>query len=117
MLTIQRNEISDAILCLSLEGKILSDTDNELLLATVAEKLAEVKGKLFIDLEALSHINSSGLNALIKLMTKARIQGGDLVLCGLQGTTKKLFEIAKMDEVFRIVEDFDQAKNIFNQQK
>jgi anti-anti-sigma regulatory factor len=51
----------------------------------------------------------------MRTLTKARILGGDLVLLRIEGNVKKIFEIAKLDEVYTIHTNKEEALNHFKQ--
>ena len=73
---------------------------------------AAVKAKprnLVIDMGNVSYIDSSGLAVLIEAMQKVEKYGGKFALAGLQENVKPIFEIARLDQVFRIHPDVDSA--------
>lgn len=109
--------VSNDVLIISLKGKILDDTQLDELLGTVEDQLTAVGGKAVFDLSELDYINSSGINFCIRLLTKARVHGGDLVLCGIHGKVKTIVEIAKMDEVFKTTDSLDEAIQFFKTTK
>jgi anti-anti-sigma regulatory factor len=45
----------------------------------------------------------------MRTLTKARIMNGDLALIHLNGNVKKIFEIAKLDEVYTIYTEEEKA--------
>ncbi len=73
---------------------------------------AAVKDKpsnLVVDLSRVSYIDSSGLAVLIEAMQNVDKYGGKFALVGLQENVKPIFEIAKLDQVFRIFPDAEAA--------
>lgn len=94
----------------SFEGKILSEAD----LTLANEALAtNTNWKIIFDLSLLSHTNSSGIAFLVKTMTRARVNKGDVVLINPNEGLNRLFEITKMHEVFTILDSFEVAVNYF----
>jgi anti-sigma B factor antagonist len=65
--------------------------------------------QLVIDLSGVSYIDSSGLAVLIEGMQSVAAYGGKFALAGLQETVRPIFEIARLDQVFRIFPDVDAA--------
>lgn len=65
--------------------------------------------KLVIDLGGVPYMDSSGVATLVEAMQKARSSGGQLILCCLQEKVRSIFEIARLDMVFTIVESPEQA--------
>jgi anti-anti-sigma factor len=99
-----------AVPLLSLVGKITSDGDVQQLQEDPKIQISN----LIIDLSACTHINSSGINFLIRNLTRCRVLGGELVLVGVQGNVKKLFELAKIDGLFTVYETKEDSINHFN---
>lgn len=64
---------------------------------------------LVVDLSRVSYIDSSGLAVLIQTMQHVEEYGGKFALVGLQENVRSIFEIARLDQVFRIFPDVDAA--------
>jgi len=109
--------IIENVLLISLKGKVLEDGILKDLLKQVEKYLSKTNGKVILNLTNLDYINSTGINFFIKLLTKARVQGGDLVFYGITGSVKTIVHISKMDEVFTIVESYEDALEIFKSTK
>jgi anti-anti-sigma factor len=86
----------------SLTGQLLLvETANQLV--EKVEQDLERNQRLFImDLKGLDHVNSSGLNSLLRTFTKIRNKGGESVIINPSPSVKKLLEISKLNTVFRI---------------
>lgn len=65
--------------------------------------------RLIVDLNQVPYMDSSGVATLVEAMQVARRYGGALVLCCLQDRVRSIFEIARLDSVFRIVGSFEEA--------
>lgn len=61
--------------------------------------------KVVIDLSAVSYIDSSGLAVFIEAMQRVMTYGGSFAICGLQENVRHIFNIARLDQVFRIYPD------------
>lgn len=110
-LTIELHKV-DQISIFELKGRILSDSD----LVEPNKLLNSLKDwNIVFDLTQLTHTNSSGIAFMVKSMTRARINNGDVVLVSPNSGLSKLFEITKMHEVFTICDSLDDAKNHFKQ--
>ena len=57
---------------------------------------------IVIDLAAVAYVDSSGLALFIDALQRVQAYGGQLVLSGLRDNVKMVFEIARLDQVFRI---------------
>lgn len=99
----------------SFEGKIISQSDIDELNVKIGNAGTELHTNLIFDFGKLTHINSTGINFIIRSLTRSRINNGDLVLCSIIGNVKTLFEIAKVNEIFSIYEDVSEAINHFKQ--
>jgi anti-sigma B factor antagonist len=75
-------------------------------LNAVIEKKPE---RVVIDLSDVTYIDSAGLAALIQAMQKVEAYGGRFSLAGLQEAVRSIFEISRLDQVFRIFPDTDTA--------
>lgn len=64
---------------------------------------------LVIDLANVSYMDSSGVATLVEAMQISRRNSGSMVLAGLQDKVRSIFEIARLDTVFRIVPSTDEA--------
>jgi anti-sigma B factor antagonist len=77
--------------------------------ATLNAALKEQPRTLVVDLARVSYIDSSGLAVLIETMQNVEKYGGKFALAGLQQNVKPIFEIARLDQVFRIFPNVDSA--------
>ena len=94
--------IDDPVIVYSLNGKITSEDDLEAAEAEVFQNLNKNYYRIVFDLRNLTHTNSVGISFFMRTLTKARIMNGELVLAAIDGNVKKIFEIAKLDEVYTI---------------
>ncbi len=65
--------------------------------------------RLIIDLASVPYMDSSGVATLVEALQIARKQCGNIVLCNLQDRVRSIFEIARLDMVFNIVSNLDDA--------
>lgn len=98
----------------ALKGNLIGETDGLSITESVSDQLAEGKRNFIIDLSQLQHINSSGLGVLITLLTKARKVGGELILAQPSSYIKNLLLITKLDTIFQIYPNIEEAKNSYN---
>jgi anti-sigma B factor antagonist len=75
----------------------------------VLEQLESGDRKFVIDFANTGYIDSSGLGVLVSLSKKIREQGGELRLSSLNEDLRTLFELTKLDTLFRIADDKDEA--------
>ena len=77
--------------------------------ASMKSMLGEKPPQFVVDLSRVSYIDSSGLAVLIEGMQNVTSYGGKFALAGLQESVRPIFEIARLDQVFRIFPDVDAA--------
>lgn len=75
----------------------------------ILEVIAEKPAKVMIDLSTMTYIDSSGLATLLEAMQGVEGYGGKLYLVAMQKSVRPIFEISKLDEVFRIADSVDAA--------
>ena len=93
---------------LPLQGEI--DLHVSPAVAAALRSMIEKKPKwLIVDLANVSYIDSSGLAALIEGMQNVQGYGGAFALASLQEPVRTIFEIARLDQVFRIYPDVNAA--------
>ena len=70
----------------------------------VLEELERGERKFVIDFSRTGYIDSSGIGALVTLVRKVRAQGGELRVTNLNEELTMLFELTKLDVLFRMGE-------------
>ncbi|RFC55250.1 STAS domain-containing protein [Brumimicrobium aurantiacum] len=107
-------EIESSVCCLIFSGTILSQNEAIEAVDLVEEKIHEGFKNFIIDLKDLKQINSSGLNLLLRMFTRIRNKGGELILTNANKTVSTLFKISKLNTVFKISADKQTAINQLN---
>ena len=87
-----------------LSGELTSQ-DARTLSDSLYDFVAGRGAKLAIDLSALESIDSSGLSALISLVTRARLGGGQVVLVAPTSFVSGVFNVTRLDTWFDISPD------------
>ena len=98
---IQEITVTDNSVLVSLSGSIYIEEA-----AQIRESLIgyiEKGHKTFIiDLGDVDYIDSSGLGTLVAIQKRALQNGGSVVIRGLKGLVKDLFELTRLTKVFEI---------------
>lgn len=97
------------VVIISLKGKILTENCFVEIIEKVESKLDSGKKKFLLDLDGVSHMNSSGLNILLRLFTKIRTKGGELIMINPSKVVNQLFIISKLNTVFKIGANKEEA--------
>jgi len=93
---------------LPLEGDIdlhVSPVVRECLNAMIKKK----PERIVIDLSRTTYIDSAGMAELILALQEVEAYGGQFFLSDLQETVRSIFEISRLDGIFRIFPDVDAA--------
>ena len=93
---------------LPLEGDIDLHVSPEVT-ASLNAMIKKKPERIVIDLSRATYIDSAGMAALILAMQEVEAYGGKFFLSGLQETTRSIFEISRLDGIFRIFPDVDAA--------
>ena len=64
---------------------------------------------IVIDLSHVVYVDSSGLAIFIDALQRVQQYGGRLALAGLQENVRLVFQISKLDKVFKIFDDSQSA--------
>lgn len=80
---------------------------------TLRVELKKIQGgsisKLVINLSQVPYMDSSGVATLVEALQITRRGNTKLVLCALQDRVRSIFEIARLDTVFTIVDSVETA--------
>jgi anti-sigma B factor antagonist len=98
------------------KGVTIIDIDGQLIVANrqelkqaVLQALEDGASKFVVDFDSTGYIDSSGLGVLVSVSKKIREAGGDLRLSGLNEDLRMLFELTKLDTLFKICESRQEA--------
>ncbi len=93
------NREEDGIVILSITGEI--DLYNAPELKEAVQKLVdEKKYKIIVNLDGVSYIDSSGIGALISSFSNLKKYQGNLRICNVAGSVRKVFELTKLTSFF-----------------
>jgi anti-sigma B factor antagonist len=97
---------------IELSGNLIEKGQAIPLLEKAEELSKDSCNKWAIDLEKLIYMNSSGLNTLIQLLTKARVAGGEAVLYNMNKKINELILITKLHTLFKIADNRQDALSL-----
>ena len=105
-------EIVGDVLKIKLNGRLVAaytvDFQNQ-----VASHMGQARN-ILLDLSNMSHIDSSGLGALVYLLQKTTNAGGTVKLACLQARPRIIFDITKVFRVFEIFDTVETAMKSFS---
>ena len=100
----------DGVMIFQVNGEINISTSPDL--KKVFEK--QPSKKVVVDLEKVTYIDSSGLATLVEILKRTKAQGGSLGLAGLSTKVRSLFEITKLDKLFLVFQNQQEAVTASN---
>ncbi len=100
------------VVVFDVEGQLIVGNRQELKQAVLAELEGGAR-KFLVDFTNTGYIDSSGLGVLVSLSKKIREQGGELRLSSLNEDLRTLFELTKLDPLFRIADSREEGLQDF----
>lgn len=76
---------------------------------SILQFLEQGENRLFVQLNMVRFIDSSGLGALLSGYKNAASRSGKLVLCSVQPQVLAMFELTRLNRVFEIYSDLNEA--------
>lgn len=73
------------------------------------EQIGAGENRFIIDFTDLDYISSAGLQCILAAAKKLEPRGGDLLLSGLKGTVREVFDISGFSSIFTIADSLDEA--------
>ncbi len=104
-----QHEISEEIFFLRMSGDLIGENRGPELMELANEQVNNGINLCAIDISEVRFINSSGIGVLITILTKFRNAEGEVVLINPSEQVKKLLIITKLNAIFTIVDDREEA--------
>lgn len=106
--SIKFEELNDKLIC-----KINGDFDayhSAEIKKQIKEKMENsTVNKIVIDMSDVPYIDSAGLGAMVAILKDARHLGKEIVLLSPRQNVRRIFEMTRLDKVFKIVEVLEEA--------
>lgn len=68
--------------------------------------------RLIVDLDQVGYMDSSGLATLVEAMRSSKSSGTPLILASMSKKVRAIFEIARLDQFFTIVDSVDEGLSV-----
>jgi anti-anti-sigma factor len=104
-------------LVVSLNGRLVGEYQTIQLAEQLEEDIEDGFANIIFDFSQLEFINSSGLNFLLKILTKVRRVDGEVVLCAMKDHLKTLMVTTKLNSFFTISDSVTDALGNFETEK
>lgn len=93
----------------SVEGDLILGPPEVKFKETIEQLLGNGHVDLLVDLGRVSYVDSSGLGALVRALSETNKEGGQTKLLNVGPRLRKLLEITKLNSIFEIYDDREQA--------
>lgn len=107
-----KKEERDGIIIFTLAGSLDIGTVSTMR-ADLDSLLSTGQHKVLFDLYDLEQIDSSGIGAIIALFKRVRSNRGEMKISRLMGQPREIFSLLRLDRVFEIYDDSDEAFKSF----
>ena len=92
------------------DKKVLEEIDIQALENSIMPLVNRKQGvKLVLDFSKVEFLSSSSLGLLIRVSKKIYESNGQLRLCAIADSIMQIFKITRLDKIFQILPDRDQA--------
>src|SRR3954469_6151113 len=98
----------------SLKGNLIEKNQANELMDDISNMTEKDGSNFVINLSEFKYMNSTGLNVLLGILSKARKSGGEAVICDVPEKIKTLLVITKLVNVFSVVDNEELAAAAFN---
>jgi len=105
---VEKRRIGDHTL-LRVEGVIKLGESAQFLAQTLDRALAEDGGHVFVDLEKINYMDSTGIGELVGYLGRFREKERRLVLVHPSQRIRKLLEVAQLVDLFPVYDDVEAA--------
>ena len=99
---------------ISIEGNLKGGHEVLSLHTTIKKYLDNKTEKIVVDLKGVEWMGSVGIGILICCLTAVKNAGGDLRLSGLNTKVHKLLQMTKLEKIFDIYSDSQNAVDSYN---
>jgi len=93
---------------IELAGEIDLDSSPEVR-KTILNETQRKHPRLIIDLTGVSYMDSSGIATLVEGLQYANQYQGQFLIAGIGPGVREVFELSRLDKVFKIYENINQA--------
>ena len=107
-----KSETKSGLLVCHVDGEVNINTSPDIKKA-FDKILASKAPKIVINLSRVTYVDSSGLATLVEILKNMRSYGGKMKLASLSPKIKSLFEITKLDKLFEITANEEEAISKF----
>lgn len=102
------------MMVITFDGDLIGEENGPEIIEAVNDQINNGLKLCVVNISKVRYINSSGIGVLITILTKFRNKDGEVVLINPSDHVKKLLVITKLNAIFTIADDLEQAKSKLN---
>jgi len=95
----------DKYTLVKLKGNLIEKNQANSLMEEIDGIAEKENSRFVISLDDFRYMNSTGLNVLLGILSKARKSGGEAVICSVPDKIRNLLVITKLVNVFQVVDN------------
>jgi anti-anti-sigma factor len=110
MLLVEHKQLRPGVALITVRGRMMLGQDSEQLDRLVAQLLEQGYRDIVIDLEGLTHIDSTGIGRFIASYNRVmQVPGASMRLAAAGGAVRSAFRVTRLDTVFPFFESVSEA--------
>lgn len=106
--------IKDNIMVITFDGNFIGEENGPEIIEVINNQINNGIKLCAVDVSKIKIIHSSGIGILITILIKFRNKSGEVILINPSNQVRKFLVITKLDTIFNIAEDMQQAINQLN---
>ena len=112
-MTLVERRIGD-VTVLDLKGRLVFEEGDSILREHINRLVEQGRMNILVNLREVTYVDSCGIGVLVAKFVSLRRKGGDLRFVHVTPRSRRLLEITKLMEIFRIFESEEQAVASFS---
>ncbi|MBS1831359.1 MAG: STAS domain-containing protein [Acidobacteria bacterium] len=112
-LEIAQREAGPGVIVIALKGRLMLGPESADLETLVGTLLDQGIRKIIIDMEGVTHIDSTGIGRCIASLNKCMQKGAKLHMAGAGGQVREAFRVTRLDRMFKFFDQIPDAEAAF----
>ncbi len=108
-MSVRHRQLDDDVWLIEVDGR-LDQGQTPAVESELMALLDQGHHRLVVDFSGVTYVNSGGLRCLVSVWRQARLEGGDVTLCGLNPRVLQVFKTVGFDKVFNIFDSCQAAQ-------
>lgn len=104
----------DGVVILDVKGKVQGGPEAETFRDLFRSLIKEGKKNVIINLKEVDWISSTGIGIMIRGYKTVREAGGDLVMVHVGERTQQVFNVLRLEHIFKIMDSEEEAVSYLN---